>query len=460
MSVVLSFGAWMREGLRASILLRPRVLGERPGAWQLPALLVVLSIAEIALSRLEVQGPAVFDLRAWLGPWWATAAALLLGWVVLSRSEHGNVPAWLALWIAALVPVTVVSQILGVALSRDMLPWVLPGSWAVWAISIALWAWSIGIALRLAAQFGASGRGLAGLGAGLFGLILLSSFYFPDRPWQRDMTQARSPERQELVLSQDTFEAQQEAWSKTLQDLTPQRPGVVDVYGVVFAPFAQEDVFLRESSMVSKLLAERFDAQGRVLHLVNHPSTAESLPWATPQNLRRAVEALAEHMDLQEDVLVVYMTSHGANDFQLAAAHPPLEVESVSPRELREALDQAGVRYRVVAISACFSGGWIGPLASDSTLIMTAADEKSTSYGCGMKSELTFFGRAVFDEQLRKTHSLEQAFATAVPVIKQREEEARKPDGFSNPQISVGEKIRPVLKALEQRLGQLAPPRE
>lgn len=460
MSVVLSFGAWMREGLRASILLRPRVLGERPGAWQLPALIVVLSIAEIALSRLEVQGPAVFDLRAWLGPWWATAAALLLGWVVLSRSERGNVSAWLALWIAALVPVTVVSQILGVALSRDMLPWAVPGSWAVWAISIALWAWSIGIALRLAGHFGASGRGLAGLGAGLFGLILLSSLYFPDRPWQADMTQAQAPERQGLVLSQDTFEAQQEAWTKTLEALAPQRPGVVDVYGVVFAPYAQEDVFLRESSMVSRLLAERFDAQDRVLHLVNHPTTAESLPWATPQNLRRAIEALSERMDTQEDVLVVYMTSHGASDFQLAAAHPPLEVEAVSPRELREALDQAGIRYRVVAISACFSGGWIGPLASDSSLIMTAADEKNTSYGCGTKSELTFFGRAVFDEQLRKTHSLEQAFGAAVPVIKQREEEARKPDGFSNPQISVGEKIRPVLKALEQRLGQLAAPRE
>ena len=450
----------MREGLRASILLRPRVLTERPGAWQLPAVLVVLSIAEIAISRFEVDGPAVFDLRAWLAPWWATAAALLLGWVVLARSERGNVSAWLTLWIAALVPVTVVSQVLGIAVLREMLPWVMPGTVGVWVVSIALWVWSIGIALRLAGHFGASGRGMAGLGAGLFGLILLSSFYFPDRPWQPDATQAQETERQGLVLSQDTFEAQQEAWATTLQGLAPQRPGVVDVYGVVFAPYAQEDVFLRESSMVSKLLAERFDAQDRVLHLVNHASTAESLPWATPQNLRRAVQELSERMDPQEDVLVVYMTSHGASNFQLAAAHPPLEVDSVSPRELREALDQAGIRYRVVAISACFSGGWIGPLASDSSLIMTAADEKNTSYGCGMKSELTFFGRAVFDEQLRKTHSMEQAFAAAVPVIKQREEEARKPDGFSNPQISVGEKIRPVLKALEQRLAQLPPSRE
>jgi hypothetical protein len=58
----------------------------------------------------------------------------------------------------------------------------------------------------------------------------------------------------------------------------------------------------------------------------------------------------------------------------------------------------------------------------------------------------------VFGEQLRKTHSFEQAFAAAVPVIRQREVEAGKPDGFSNPQISVGERIRPFLKALEQRL--------
>ena len=106
----------------------------------------------------------------------------------------------------------------------------------------------------------------------------------------------------------------------------------------------------------------------------------------------------------------------------------------------------------MIAVSACYSGGWIGPLASDTTLVMTAADANHTSYGCGRLSELTFFGRALFDEQLRTTHSFEQAFAAAVPVIRQREIEAGKDDGFSNPQISVGEKIRPVLRELEQRL--------
>ncbi len=70
-------------------------------------------------------------------------------------------------------------------------------------------------------------------------------------------------------------------------------------------------------------------------------------------------------------------------------------------------------------------------------------------------SELTFFGRAMFDEQLRSTHSFEDAFARAVPLIKQREIDAGKDDGFSNPQIRVGAGIAPVLRALEQRLSGL-----
>jgi hypothetical protein len=154
--------------------------------------------------------------------------------------------------------------------------------------------------------------------------------------------------------------------------------------------------------------------------------------------------------------MVIYMTSHGARNHALAAAHWPLEVPPVTPEMLRAMLDEAGIRQRVIAVSACYSGGWIEPLATPSSLIMTAADATHTSYGCGTKSELTFFGRAVFDEQLRQTHSFADAFAKAVPVIAQREVEAGKQDGFSNPQIHVGPQIAPVLRMLERRLATAA----
>ncbi|HEY8049157.1 MAG TPA: C13 family peptidase, partial [Ramlibacter sp.] len=93
-----------------------------------------------------------------------------------------------------------------------------------------------------------------------------------------------------------------------------------------------------------------------------------------------------------------------------------------------------------------------GPIADEHTLVMTASDATHTSYGCGALSRLTFFGRAVFDQQLHRTHSLEDAFKAAVPQIRKREESVGKDDGFSDPQILVGDKIRPVLRELEQRL--------
>ena len=110
-------------------------------------------------------------------------------------------------------------------------------------------------------------------------------------------------------------------------------------------------------------------------------------------------------------------------------------------------------------MSACYSGSWIEPLASPTTLVMTAADAEHTSYGCGARSELTFFGRALFDEQLRVTRSFEQAHAAARAAIERREREAGKSDGYSNPQIRVGEGgIRDVLHRLALQIEGGAPP--
>lgn len=440
---------WLREGLRAGLLLRARVGTEQPMPWQLGLMVLLLMVVELGLGRLEVGGPADFDVRGWLAPWWSTAPLVFVAWWVLAS---GRLAAWFTLWMAALLPPTVVSLLLGIAQSRDQLPALLLHEWAGWGVYLALWAWTIAIAVRLARGFGAPGPRLAGLALALVTLFGATAWHFPDRAWLPDRTLAAGEAQPRLQLSQEVFEAQQAAWAQAVAALAPQRPDVVDVYGLVFAPYAEEDVFLRESTMVAGVLAERFDAAGRVLHLVNHASTAPSHPWATPLNLERAVQALAEKMDTAQDVLVVYLTSHGGGDHKLAASHGPLAVQPISPGELRAALDKAGVRHRVVAVSACYSGGWVGPLGDEHTLVMTAADATHTSYGCGRLSPLTFFGRAVFDEQLRKTHSFEQAFTAAVPVIAQREQEAGKKDGFSNPQISVGEKIRPVLSALEQRL--------
>jgi hypothetical protein len=443
---------WVREGLRAGVLMRARIGAAQPRAIELIALVVTWSALDVVLDRLSIAGDARFDLHGLLLSWWNAGAIVLLAFALLPRRDEADAPrgvaAWFALWITAIVPVSVAAQLLSIAQVNDLVPEFGP-SW--WPAAVQL-AWIVAVTARMAVEFGLRPVARASLAAGVVALMVLSAWQFPDRPWLVENDPAAQENKPHLTLSQDTFEIQQNVWKQAVARLAAQRAGVVDVYGIVFSPYADDEVFLRESSMVAKLLAERFDAAARVMHLANHADTAESLPWATPQNLERAIEAIGGKMDREHDVLFVYLTSHGAKDFKLAASNPPLDVDTVSPGELRQALDNAGIRNRVIVISACYSGGWVGPIADEHTLVMTAADATHTSFGCGSGSQLTFFGRAVFDEQLRQTHSLEQAFAAAVPVIRKREQEAGKDDGFSNPQMLVGEKIRPVLRELEQRL--------
>jgi hypothetical protein len=121
---------------------------------------------------------------------------------------------------------------------------------------------------------------------------------------------------------------------------------------------------------------------------------------------------------------------------------------------LRAMLDASGIKNRVLIISACYSGGFIEPLKDPNTLIMTAAAADKPSFGCGAQSDFTYFGKAVLDEQLRKnTYSFEQAFKKAIPVIRSRE--TAQGFDFSDPRILVGEKISPILQALEKQLLQL-----
>ncbi|WP_228778518.1 MULTISPECIES: C13 family peptidase [unclassified Polaromonas] len=466
-STHLSLQKWFAEGLRAGVFLVPRVAGRRPTPLQALILTALVVAIEVALFRIEIAGPARLDVQAWLSAWWSAGLFIGLAWWAFPAEAAGpgdeapqrpvGVGAAFVLWVVASLPNTLVYQCLIGAVAHGWLRGaVFSQDWLYWALYAVFTTWSLGAAIVLVLRFTGRTARAAVFALALAAVSGLGAWQFNARAWQQeDERAAAADNRPRLYLSQQTFETQQALWESTMAAIARERPGVTDVYGLVFAPYAAEDVFLRESTMVSRVLAERFDAEGRVVHLVNHATTPQTHLWATTLNLQRAIDAIAQRMDRNNDVLVVYMTSHGASDFKLAAAHWPLQVPPLSPAELREALDNAGIRHRVIAISACYSGGWVEPLAGDTTLVMTAADATHTSYGCGRLSELTFFGRALFDEQLRKTHSFEQAFARAVPLIKQREIDAGKDDGFSNPQIQVGAGISPVLRGLEKRLDAL-----
>jgi hypothetical protein len=155
-------------------------------------------------------------------------------------------------------------------------------------------------------------------------------------------------------------------------------------------------------------------------------------------------------MNRDEDVLVLFLTSHGSADHKFALDLWPLKLNELDPAALRKALDESAIRNRVVVVSACYSGGFVERLRDANTLVITAAAPDRNSFGCSNEAEWTYFGRAYFDEALRTTRSFTDAFALAVPAIERRERaESFEP---SRPQMVVGSAIRAKLAALEQQL--------
>ena len=84
-------------------------------------------------------------------------------------------------------------------------------------------------------------------------------------------------------------------------------------------------------------------------------------------------------------------------------------------------LDDAGIKWRIIVVSACYSGGFIDPLKDEHTLIMTASAANRTSFGCGNGSEATYFGDALFQHALRFEDSFVKAFQHARERIAERE---------------------------------------
>ena len=429
------------------MLLRPlRELPVHVGPLAMAAVLVLTALLMLAADRAAYPQAMDFSPYGWGWSQIHLLFPLAVVWWVFASTRRGRrhdspVAAWVLLSQLAMVGPALVMRGLAAATGHGWMPALARQEWVGWTLYGLCMLWVLIIFWRLAQALHQWRAVRLGLPALVLGVMVLQSWTLRTSAWEPRLD-ADNENRPQLTLSQSVFLAQEALLQETLSGLE-ERPAAADirVYGLVYAPYAQ-DVFQRESDMVAERMVRRLDANGRVVRLLNHPAATEQWPWATPLNLQRAIQALATRMDRERDVLVIYMTSHGGRDHHLSSSHWPLEVDELTAAQLRRWLDDAGIRYRAIAVSACYSGGWIDPLQGPDTLVMTAADAQHTSYGCGNRSELTFFGKAVFGESLDRMLSLEAAFADAVPRIKAREVDAGKDDGFSNPQIAVGEGFR------------------
>jgi hypothetical protein len=216
-----------------------------------------------------------------------------------------------------------------------------------------------------------------------------------------------------------------------------------------FAGVGDEKVFAQEIGLASRVIGERFKTADRQISLINDERDLDDAPLASVTGLRYALQGLAEHMQLDRDVLFLAISSHGSSDPAIAVANAELPLTDLTPEDLVDALKQAGIQWRVIFISACYAGGFIDSLRDDHTIVITAAAADRTSFGCSSDSDLTYFGEAFYRDALPEAASLRDAFEKAKTAIAARERtEGETP---SNPQAYFGFDVEAHLAAAGER---------
>ena len=230
--------------------------------------------------------------------------------------------------------------------------------------------------------------------------------------------------------------------------LQAERPGTVDAY-VIVAALDADPVFNREAREAGRVLARRFDAEGRTLVLAHDEGDDKADVEASPQELARALDDVALKMNRDEDVLVLYTTSHGSPHNGLNFRDPERGEAVITPTRLQAMLDHTGVKNRLVVLQACFSGQFVPVLQGPRTIVATAASAQKSSFGCAAGNDWTFFGYAFVNQAMRTPDTFERQFRRAWVTILGWEQKA----GYdpSSPQISIGADTAAWLAALDAR---------
>lgn len=260
-----------------------------------------------------------------------------------------------------------------------------------------------------------------------------------------------APQLERAVDARDALR-QQRLLAGALEDLQPQRAGTVDAYVITIA-LDSDPVFAREAREAGRVLASRYDAVERTLTLAGPDGERDDLPRGSIDSLLVSIAHIAELMDTDEDVLVLYTTSHG-NQLGLAYHYGDSGYGVLSPTRLAGALEEVGIDRRILIISACYSGVFVQPLASADTAILTAAASERNSFGCAAENDWTFYGDALINRAMRQPQSLAEVARMTNRTI--AEWESRKRLLASLPQTAIGAKVSEWLPALEARMPQVA----
>ena len=438
-------------GARVALGLPVTRLDFRIGVPQLLALFVFSALVDAGVDWVQREPGAMFTMQGLVGEMFFGAVLMLLA-TLLARGFRQPQYA-LALPVIVLAsewPLQVARAVLAAAHGElYFFGAAVHGQWIV-TLWMVFWLWRAS-AVSLSPPVPHYWLRSAAAAAVLISPMWLFAPLLPEAAWWMAPSSGARDTRYPSPASEEVLAAQPQLLDDALSDLEDQRPGLTDLYFVGFGPDAAEDVFRKDIVAARELFDQRFDTEGRSVTLINSPRTVLDEPLATVSNLRETLNEIGATIDRDDDVVLLFLESHAGRDYRLTADFSPLDLDELSPKLLREMLDESGIKWRIVIVSACYSGGYVEPLKDDYTLIMTASAATRRSFGCGTDSDATFFSEALFRQALHFEDSFLKAFEQARRSIAEREEkEDMRPP--SDPQLFVGSAMSAKLPHLEEAL--------
>lgn len=223
----------------------------------------------------------------------------------------------------------------------------------------------------------------------------------------------------------------QKKLDQSLENLVEGVQGKREFYNVLVAGDGSQSVFEKEVNTIAGYLEPQ-----RTIKLINQKVFSNDYPIASNSSLKEVLLALEEKMNLEEDVLFLYMTSHGSDDGYFYVKKENIKLASIHHKQIAALLAESKIKNKIIFLSSCYSGALVDEIKGASTLVITSSASDKTSFGCSNDSEMTWFAKAFFDNQSSSTIDLKKRFYQAKEKVLQWELEENYT--LSEPQISIG----------------------
>jgi hypothetical protein len=394
----------------------------------------------IVLDGMAQDQPTEFSVLGFAGIGCYVLAALAVAWFIALRIELARAMRNTVWIVAVLAPLVVTGTWL--ASFKDP-PWstLILGATALLAV--------IDVTRVLRAMTGyAHLRAVAGgLAASVLLWMMLGASLISATVWYpMDLGDAQEAPTSDVDIEGSLYE-QPARIDSALAAVAPHTGTAPQAYMLGFAGVGEQRVFAEEIKLAAGVLGQRYGTAQRSLLLINDERDLDSHPLATVTALGRSLRGMARRMNPDEDILFLVLSSHGSQDASIAVSNGGMELNPLDADALADALQDSGIRYKVIIISACYAGGFIPALSDENTVILAAAAADRTSFGCGSDRDLTYFGEAFFRDALPGAASLRAAFSLAASALAQRERAEHETP--SKPQAYYGAAIMAHLEGLE-----------